>query len=213
MMRSASNSPRRRRAGSSRRGRPSVQQGRAAAIVGDVSGSPQSAAGVFRGRPDRRAARNVLCAQAALFARRRQRRAGQRRRDRGGAGRTVWRRRIHSSGAGAVAGFSGQYPVLGSWLVDHVACGLSIREDENPITGKRRGFCRTRSCKDAGRPSERAQGRQPCGKVRSPSTNDARIHWPEIAGTRHFNTVIASEAKQSSAAGSPGLLRRKCSSQ
>jgi len=31
--------------------------------------------------------------------------------------------------------FSGQYPVLGSWLVDHVPCGLSIREDENPITG------------------------------------------------------------------------------
>jgi len=31
--------------------------------------------------------------------------------------------------------FSGQYPVLGSWLVDHTPCGLSIREDENPITG------------------------------------------------------------------------------
>jgi glutathionylspermidine synthase len=31
--------------------------------------------------------------------------------------------------------FSGQYPVLGSWLVDHAPCGLSIREDENPITG------------------------------------------------------------------------------
>jgi len=32
-------------------------------------------------------------------------------------------------------GFSGQYPVLGSWLVDHTPCGLSVREDENPITG------------------------------------------------------------------------------
>jgi glutathionylspermidine synthase len=31
--------------------------------------------------------------------------------------------------------FSGQYPVLGSWLVDHAPCGLSIREDANPITG------------------------------------------------------------------------------
>ncbi len=28
--------------------------------------------------------------------------------------------------------FSGQYPVIGSWLVDHAPCGLSIREDENP---------------------------------------------------------------------------------
>jgi glutathionylspermidine synthase len=31
--------------------------------------------------------------------------------------------------------FAGQYPVLGSWLVDDVPSGLSIREDENPITG------------------------------------------------------------------------------
>ncbi len=36
--------------------------------------------------------------------------------------------------------FSGQYPVLGSWLVDHVPCGLSIREDENPITGNASRF-------------------------------------------------------------------------
>jgi glutathionylspermidine synthase len=36
--------------------------------------------------------------------------------------------------------FSGQYPVLGSWLVDHVPCGLSIREDENPITGNNSRF-------------------------------------------------------------------------
>ncbi|MBI5262078.1 MAG: glutathionylspermidine synthase family protein [Bradyrhizobium sp.] len=36
--------------------------------------------------------------------------------------------------------FSGFYPVLGSWLVDHVPCGLSIREDENPITGNRSRF-------------------------------------------------------------------------
>jgi glutathionylspermidine synthase len=31
--------------------------------------------------------------------------------------------------------FSGQYPVVGSWLIDHTPCGLSIREDENPVTG------------------------------------------------------------------------------
>ena len=36
--------------------------------------------------------------------------------------------------------FSGQYPVLGSWLVDHVPCGLSIREDEKPITGNTSRF-------------------------------------------------------------------------
>ena len=36
--------------------------------------------------------------------------------------------------------FSDQYPVLGSWIVDGVACGLSIREDENPITGNTSRF-------------------------------------------------------------------------
>jgi glutathionylspermidine synthase len=36
--------------------------------------------------------------------------------------------------------FSQQYPVLGSWLVDHTPCGLSLREDENPITGNTSRF-------------------------------------------------------------------------
>src|SRR6202140_3438855 len=36
--------------------------------------------------------------------------------------------------------FSGQYPVLGSWLVGHAACVLSIPEDENPITGNTSRF-------------------------------------------------------------------------
>jgi len=36
--------------------------------------------------------------------------------------------------------FSGQYPVVGSWVVDHSPCGLSIREDENPITGNTSRF-------------------------------------------------------------------------
>jgi glutathionylspermidine synthase len=40
----------------------------------------------------------------------------------------------------ALPNFSGQYPVLGSWLIDHTPCGLSIREDENPITGNTSRF-------------------------------------------------------------------------
>jgi glutathionylspermidine synthase len=36
--------------------------------------------------------------------------------------------------------FAGSYPVVGSWLVDHTPCGLSIREDENPITGNASRF-------------------------------------------------------------------------
>jgi len=36
--------------------------------------------------------------------------------------------------------FSNQYPVIGSWLIDHTPCGLSIREDEKPITGNTSRF-------------------------------------------------------------------------
>ncbi len=36
--------------------------------------------------------------------------------------------------------FSGQYPVLGNWLVDREPCGLSIREGETPITGNTSRF-------------------------------------------------------------------------
>jgi glutathionylspermidine synthase len=36
--------------------------------------------------------------------------------------------------------FSSQYPVVGSWLIDHTPCGLSIREDEKPITGNTSRF-------------------------------------------------------------------------
>jgi glutathionylspermidine synthase len=36
--------------------------------------------------------------------------------------------------------FEGQYPVIGSWLVDHTPCGLSIREDADPITGNNSRF-------------------------------------------------------------------------
>ena len=40
----------------------------------------------------------------------------------------------------SLANVSDQYVVLGSWLVDHTPCGLSIREDENPITGNTSRF-------------------------------------------------------------------------
>jgi glutathionylspermidine synthase len=36
--------------------------------------------------------------------------------------------------------FSGQHPVLGSWLIDHAPCGLSVREDHNPVTGNTSRF-------------------------------------------------------------------------
>ncbi len=36
--------------------------------------------------------------------------------------------------------FSGQHAVVESWLIDHAPCGLSIREDENPITGNTSRF-------------------------------------------------------------------------
>ena len=36
--------------------------------------------------------------------------------------------------------FDLQYPIIGSWLVDHIPCGLSIREDESPITGNNSRF-------------------------------------------------------------------------
>ena len=63
------------------------------------------------------------------------------------AARPAGRRGGARAGAGFVRqalaplpNFSGQYPVIGSWLVDHTPCGLSIREDENPITGNTSRF-------------------------------------------------------------------------
>ena len=43
-------------------------------------------------------------------------------------------------GLAPLPNFSGQYAVIGSWLVDHTPCGLSVREDENPITGNTSRF-------------------------------------------------------------------------
>jgi glutathionylspermidine synthase len=36
--------------------------------------------------------------------------------------------------------FSSQYSVLGSWLIGYTPCALSIREDENQITGNTSRF-------------------------------------------------------------------------
>jgi glutathionylspermidine synthase len=43
-------------------------------------------------------------------------------------------------GLASLPSFSGQYAAVGSWLVDHTPCGLSVREDENPITGNTSRF-------------------------------------------------------------------------
>jgi glutathionylspermidine synthase len=43
--------------------------------------------------------------------------------------------------------FSNQYPVLGSWLIDRTACGLSIpARTKIRSQATRRVSCRTRSC-------------------------------------------------------------------
>ncbi len=75
-------------------------------------GPSQSAAGFFRGRSARSRTRHILCAQAALFARGRQRRADQPGRAAGGAAGTVWGRGIHPSGVRAVAQF--RRPISGA---------------------------------------------------------------------------------------------------
>ena len=36
--------------------------------------------------------------------------------------------------------FAGEDAVVGRGLVDHAPCGLSVREDENPITGNTSRF-------------------------------------------------------------------------
>ena len=118
-----------------------VQQGHAAAVVGDVSGPSESAAGVFRGRSQTpRSSARPLCASRFIRARapmsRWSARASRWSSNRGPmAAKASFARRL-----APLPDFSGQYPVLGSWLVDHAPCGLSIREDENPITGNTSRF-------------------------------------------------------------------------
>ena len=113
-----------------------VQQGHSAAAVGDVSGTSQPSAGLFRGRSRRGKARRLLRTQAAVIP-------AKAPMSRWSAKALRWsnsRDRMAREGfirqaLAPLPEFAGQYPVLGSWLVDHVPCGLSIREDENPVTG------------------------------------------------------------------------------
>jgi len=118
----------------------SVQQGYPSAAVGDVSEPSEPAAGLFRGRSERSQARHILCQETALFAE-------------GAnvalvsAGTTLVEQQGPYGAEGFIRqamaplpNFSDQYAVLGSWLVDHTPCGLSIREDENPITGNTSRF-------------------------------------------------------------------------
>src|SRR5216683_4598349 len=81
------------------------QQGLSSPAVGDVSGSSQSVAGFFRGRPERSRAWRLLCAQTALFPRRGQCRTDQRGRYRGGTAGAVRRRGFYSPGLRAAAEF------------------------------------------------------------------------------------------------------------
>ncbi len=38
------------------------------------------------------------------------------------------------------ANFGGKWPVIGSWVVAGQACGIGIREDDQPITGNTARF-------------------------------------------------------------------------
>ena len=118
-----------------------VQQGHPAPAVGDVSEPSEFAAGLFRGRSERSddsarplsASRSIrakapMSRWSAPAPRWWSRKAPMARKD---SSARRWRRcRISPV----------NMPVLGSWLVDHTPCGLSIREDENPITGNTSRF-------------------------------------------------------------------------
>ena len=137
------------------------QQGHPAAAVGDVSEPSQSAAGLFRGRPERGQARHLLRAQAALFARRRQCRAGQRRHHAGRAGRTYGAEGFIRQALAPLPNFSGQYPCseAGWSITRHAACRSARTRIRSPAT--RRGSCRTRSCRTCGSASVSAPKRPP----------------------------------------------------
>ena len=68
-------------------------------------GHPNLLPAYFEDDPKAAEARHVLCAQAAVLARGRQRHAGQRRHDAGRTGRPLRRGRFHPPGAGAAAEF------------------------------------------------------------------------------------------------------------
>ncbi len=96
----------------------------------------------FEDDPQARDARHILRAQAALFARRRQcarwsAAAARSMQQPGPYGAEGF---IRQAAAAAAELLRISTRCSGSWLVDHTPCGLSIREDENPITGNTSRF-------------------------------------------------------------------------
>src|SRR3954470_23002240 len=71
--------------------------------MGDVSKTSEFIAGLFRGRSEGVDARLVVRAQAALFARGRQRDVGQRRRHADRTAGPLWSRRLYPAGVRAAA--------------------------------------------------------------------------------------------------------------
>ena len=111
------------------------------AAVGDVSEAPQPAAGLFRGRSE-----GGQCSAPRSCASRSYSREGANV-ALVSAGTTLMEQQGPYGAEGFIRqafaplpSFSDQYAVVGSWLVDHTPCGLSIREDENPITGNTSRF-------------------------------------------------------------------------
>ena len=104
-------------------------------------GHPNLLPAFFEDDPRAQRARHILCAQAAVFARGRQCRADQPGRA-AGASRTGLMAAKDSSARRSrrCAISTGNIRCIGSWLVDHTPCGLSIREDESPITGNNSRF-------------------------------------------------------------------------
>src|ERR1700753_3966643 len=82
-----------------------LEQRHASLVVGDVSRPPQSVAGFFRGRSERRRAGHIVRAQAAIFPRGGERRLDRYGRDVDGTAGAVWRRRFYPPGPGAAAEF------------------------------------------------------------------------------------------------------------
>ena len=90
---------------------------------------------------------HVIRSQAVIFARRRQYRAGQRRHHADGAGRPLWRGRVHPAGLGAAAELLRSVCRAGKLAGRpraRAACRSARTKIRSPAT--RRGSCRTRSC-------------------------------------------------------------------
>ena len=107
---------------------------------------PEPAAGLFRRRREGCGARQLLCAQAALFARRRQRRAHRRRQGRGPRRGPLRRRGLHPAGRRAAAAVRRQLSRCSApGSPPGEPCGLNVREDAARSPRTPRASCRTRS--------------------------------------------------------------------